>query len=159
MTITFAGPAAFVADIDRSRAFYEKILGQEVEADHGRHVAFKGGFSLWQADAAVTVIYGQKKQRQGSLAAKNFEMYFESDDIRAEWERVKGCCDSILNELEAAPWLQLGFRVLDPDGHIVEVGEPLPLLIKRLHREGMAPEDIHKNTSIPLEFVTHTLNN
>ncbi|WP_147821040.1 VOC family protein [Salidesulfovibrio onnuriiensis] len=156
MTITFEGPAIFVADINRSRQFYETVMGQKVEADHGPHVAFKG-FSLWQADAAVSVIYGPNEKRQGPLAARNFELYFESDDIRAEWQRVMNCCDTVLNELEAAPWLQLGFRVLDPDGHIVEVAEPLPQLIKRLHAEGMSPEDIYKNTSIPLEFVNHVL--
>lgn len=156
MSITFEGPAVFVADMDRARRFYEQILGQKVEADHGPHVAFKG-FSLWQADHAVQTIYGPTHKSTAPLDTKNFELYFESDDIRAEWERVKNSCNTVLNELEAAPWLQLGFRVLDPDGHVVEVGEPLPLLIKRLHAEGMSAKEINTGTSIPVEFVTQIL--
>lgn len=156
MNITFEGPAVFVADIKRARNFYEEMLGQEMLADHGPHVVFKGGFSLWQTDSATEVIYGQAATLKGPLDAKNFELYFETENITAEWERVRKECE-VINELAPAPWLQRCFRILDPDGHIVEIAEPLPQVINRLHAEGMSAEEINEKTGFPLEYVQYVL--
>lgn len=153
MTITFEGPAVMVADIDASRAFYSDVLGQEVLADHGPHVAFKGGFSIWQADHAIGVVYDGTETRPSVLGQKNFELYFESPDLDESWTRVDGKWKDIIHPIHVAPWGQRGFRLHDPDGHIVEVGEPLPVLIKRLLNEGLSPEEVTERTSIPVEFV------
>jgi len=157
VAINFKGPAIFVADINRSRSFYENILEQEVETDNGRHVAFKGGLFIWQTDVAFETIYKQEITPESSKSLHTHELYFESKNIHTEWERVKNCCDTILNELAAAPWMQLGFRILDPDGHIVEIGEALPRLIQRLYEEGMSVDAIHQSTSFPVEFIHSTL--
>lgn len=157
MTTTFEGPVLFVADINQSRQFYEQVMKQKVKADHGKHMVFENGFFLWQTDSATETIYGRSIEQKKHPAVGNFELYFESDDIRAEWERLKSSCDTIVNELAAAPWLQLAFRVQDPDGYIVEIGEPLPQLIKRLYEDGMSPAKINGNTSIPIEFVNDVL--
>jgi len=156
MNITFEGPALFVADITRSRIFYETIMGQDVLADHGRHVAFKGGFSIWQADYAISVVFEGAKGRPKALGLDNFEMYFESGDLDAAWERVAADPAALaraIHPVRVHPWGQRGFRLRDPDGHIVEVGEPLPLLVRRLMAEGMTYEEIAKTTSIPLDAV------
>lgn len=156
MSITFEGPAVFVADMARSRVFYETILEQAVLADHGPHVAFKGGFSLWQADHAVSVVYEGKKARSQTLERDNFELYFESEDLEAAWARVAADPSALaraIHPVRVHPWGQRGFRLRDPDGHIVEVGEPLPMLVQRLVGEGMTHEEIAKSASIPLDAV------
>jgi len=158
MTISFEGPAAMVADIDVSRAFYEDVLGQEVLADHGPHVAFKGGFSIWQADHAIEVVYAGKKTRPTKLGQNNFELYFESPELDESWAKVEAGWKDIIHPIHVAPWGQRGFRLHDPDGHIVEVGEPLPVLIKRLLNEGLTPEEVTERTSIPVEFVNMIAN-
>lgn len=157
MCINFEGPVIFVAEINRSRAFYEGVLKQKVKADHGLHVAFESNFFIWQTDSATQTIYGQAISPQKPPAIGNFELYFECSDIHTEWERLKNECDTIVNDLKAAPWLQLAFRVLDPDNYIVEIAEPLPQLIKRLHTDGMTPATINEKTYIPLEFIKNVL--
>ncbi|ADU62169.1 MAG: VOC family protein [Pseudodesulfovibrio sp.] len=153
MTMIFQGPALFVADIDASRAFYEDILGQPVLADHGPHVAFASGFSLWQADHATGVIYAGSRPRPATLGQGNLEMYFESETLDQDFARISERWQDIIHPVQPAPWGQRGFRLHDPDGHVVEVAEPLPLLVRRLLDEGLTVEQISASTSIPVEAV------
>lgn len=153
MTITFEGPAIFVADIRASRTFYEDLLDQEVLADFGANVPFKSGFSLWQADAAVGVIYSDTQKARDSQGQDNFEMYFEASDLDTAWTRVKKAGVRIIQPVREAPWGQRGFRLYDPDGHIVEIGEPLAVMVRRFTDDGMTPEQIAERSSMPLEMV------
>ena len=51
------------------------------------------------------------------------------------------------------PLGQRAFRVHDPDGHIVELGEPMPVVIHRLLGQGMTPAAVAKQTGMPLAIV------
>ena len=153
MTITFEGPAIFVADVKASRAFYEDLLGQEVLADFGPNVPFKSGFSIWQADHAMGVIHSGRRKPRESQGQDNFEMYFEAPDLDAAWARIKKADVRILQPVHEAPWGQRGFRMLDPDGHIVELAEPLPVMVKRFTDDGLTPEQIAERSGMPVEMV------
>jgi len=153
MTITFEGPAIMVADMQAARAFYEDLLGQEVLADFGANVPFKSGFSLWEAGHALNVIYKDGRRPPAPLGQDNVEFYFESPDLDAAWAKVSADWEDVIHPIEEAPWGQRCFRVHDPDGHIVEVGEPLSALIKRLHGQGMTAEAISERTTVPLPMV------
>lgn len=156
MTITFAGPAVFVSDMRASRDFYESLLGQRVASDHGTYVVYAGGFFLWQADNARQAMVDKIGSNPGRLGADNFELYFECPDLDSAWARVEAAAlgpNRIVHPIEEQPWLQRGFRLRDPDGHLVEVGEPLPALVKRLLGQGMTLEDISTRTTIALEAV------
>ncbi len=154
MTVSFEGPAILVEDIQRSRAFYEDLLGQEVLADFGQNVPFKSGFSIWKAEHATEIMYQGKRNSPSKLAQGNFEMYFESDDLEGTWKKVEGNWEDIIHPIHTAPWLQRGFRLHDPDGHIVEISESLPALFKRLLAEGMSIEEVAEKTGTPVELVT-----
>lgn len=153
MSITFEGTAVFVTDMVKARHFYATILQQEVMADFGKNVLFASGFSLWQADHATGVIFGGKQNTPIPVSHDNFEMYFESPELDTTWESVSRQWDDIIQPIHEAPWGQRGFRLRDPDGHIVEVAEPLPVLIKRLLNEGLTPEAVSARTSVPVEMV------
>jgi len=45
--------------------------------------------------------------------------------------------------------------MVDPDGHIVEIGEAMPTVILRFMSEGMSVEDVARRTGMPLEFAQH----
>lgn len=153
MTISFQGPAVLVSSIKRARSFYEQVLDQEVLADHGPHVAFKGGFFIWQAEHAVPIMYQGARQHEGPLGRANFELYFECEDVDGAFAKAKAAKAETVHAVIEQPWGQKGFRVHDPDGHVVEVAEPLPALVRRLMSEGMSLEQVHERTSIPLEAV------
>ena len=44
--LKFICPLIVVEDIERSRAFYEQLLGQRVMFDFGQDVQFEGDFSI-----------------------------------------------------------------------------------------------------------------
>lgn len=156
MEICFAGPAVLVADVAVSRRFYETVLGQAVLADHGPHVAFVGGFSIWLADHASEVVLGRPRSESGPLGADNLELYFESADLDGAYAAVRAAMSDeavLVHPIRVQPWLQRSFRLRDPDGHLVEVGEPLALLVKRLLADGLTAEEVSARTSIPLDGV------
>lgn len=48
-------------------------------------------------------------------------------------------------------------RFFDPDQHLIEVGEPVPVLVKNLSERGLNPKEIAEKTGIPLEVVEKLL--
>ena len=59
----FKGPAAYIADLDRSRAFYEGVLGLTVLRVMSRGetpiaVAYIEGLSIWLASDAYASLFG-----------------------------------------------------------------------------------------------------
>lgn len=48
-------------------------------------------------------------------------------------------------------------RFYDPDGYIIEVGEPLELVVKRFAQQGLSIEEVSQKSSMPLEFVDMVL--
>lgn len=44
----FMCPLVVVKDINRSRDFYENVLGQRVKYDYGENITFHGDFALHQ---------------------------------------------------------------------------------------------------------------
>ena len=134
MGVTFEGPAVFVADIAASREFYETILGQAVAADHGPHVAFAGGFSIWQADCALSVIFEDGAVLPEAAGRERFELYFESDDLEAAWERAEALTEEadlflvLGSSLQVAPANLLPRRAAARGAKLVILnGEPTPL--------------------------------
>lgn len=57
MSIKYCSSVICVKDVQKSRQFYESLLEQKVELDHGECVAFAGGFSLWLADHASRILF------------------------------------------------------------------------------------------------------
>jgi catechol 2,3-dioxygenase-like lactoylglutathione lyase family enzyme len=153
VTIQFQSSVLFVQDIEASRYFYEKLLGQEVEMDFGPNVGFKGGFAIWQIDHASQMIFERPANGAGQLGCENFELYFEAADLNAVWSRLADAGVLVVHPLREHPWGQCVFRVYDPDRHIVEVGEPMPVVIQRFLAQGMTTEAVAERTSMPLEIV------
>jgi catechol 2,3-dioxygenase-like lactoylglutathione lyase family enzyme len=153
VTIKFQSAVLFVQDIMASRWFYEELLGQEVELDFGPNVGFKGGFAIWQADHAAEMIFESATNGNGQLGRRNLELYFECPDLEIAWERLMDADVWPVHPLREHPWGQYAFRVYDPDGHIVEVGEPMPVVIQRLLAQGLSPEAVARKTLMPPEVM------
>ncbi len=152
MQINFISPAVLVRDVERSRQFYEEVLGQTVEMDNGEHVAFVGGFSIWQGEHAYGMIFGAD-QHYASGGAKEFELYFETEELEQAWQNSAAAGVETIHPIHEHPWGQRGFRLYDPDGHMVEIAEPLSCVVKRFLAEGLTIAEIAQRTSIPEPMV------
>lgn len=153
MEIKLISSVLFVKDIAESRKFYEDVLDQTALMDHGPNVGFNGGFAIWQQDHAGQMVFGSGKMSE-SVSKKNAaELYFETGELD---EAVKKLTDSrveFIHPLQEQPWGQRVTRFYDPDGHILELGEPMDCVIKRFLVLGLSPAEIAQRTSMPVEIV------
>jgi catechol 2,3-dioxygenase-like lactoylglutathione lyase family enzyme len=152
MTLQFQSAVLLVKDIAASRYFYEGLLGQTVEMDFGPNIGFKG-FAIWQVDHASQMIFERLPEAVKRLGQDNFELYFETDNLENVWTSLTAANTPVVHPLREQPWGQRVLRVYDPDGHIVEIGEPMPLVIRRLLAQGMAPAAVAQQTGMPLAIV------
>jgi catechol 2,3-dioxygenase-like lactoylglutathione lyase family enzyme len=152
MTIQFQSPVLLVKDIAVSRYFYERLLGQTVDMDFGPNVGFKG-FAIWQVDHASQIIFERPPKSATQLGQENLELYFETDTLENVWASLAAANTPVVHPLREQPWGQRVFRVYDPDGHIVEIAEPMPVVIGRLLAQGMTPAAVAERTGMPLAIV------
>lgn len=153
MAIKFCSSVLLVKDVNVSRNFYEGLLGQEIEFDHGACVAFGGGFSIWQKEYAHSIMKVQHYGHTANRQTPCFELYFEADDLDNILKKLSDKKIELVHETYEQPWGQRVFRVFDPDGHIVEIGEPMTAVVKRCLKSGLEPEEVAKRTSMPVDFV------
>ena len=143
-----------IADMKTSRSFYEKVLGQEVLMDHGLNVGYRSGLALLQRDYALAVIHGKKTRiKKGN----DVEVYFECGKIDEAFSAVQASGAGIVHGLQEQPWGQRVFRFHDPDNFVIEIGEPMGALVRRLREGGMTPGEIAAKTTLPEPVVQELL--
>jgi catechol 2,3-dioxygenase-like lactoylglutathione lyase family enzyme len=116
-------PLPFVADIVRAKRFYAEVMQLRVLEDHGDFVRFESGFALHDGAALHRTVFGGPAERTGPFGQRNLVLYFEDGDIDAAFARIAGQVE-LIHPVERQAWGQRVFRFFDPDGHIVEIGEP-----------------------------------
>ena len=133
-----------VADIRASRRFYEELLGLEVYQDYGINVC---GLALQQDFAWLTGVPADSVMRR----SHNLELCFETEEL-----------DGFLRELDRRPeirrlggviehgWGQRVVRLYDPDGHLIEVGEDMGLVVRRFLASGMTLEEVSGRMDVSL---------
>jgi len=146
--IKFMGSLITVADIKKSRDFYENVLEQKVEADYGENVSF-GGFSIHLQPHFKMLI----DNKDVVVGGNNFELYFEYDNLEQIVEKLKVKKVEFIHELQEAPWKQLGVKFYDPDKNIIEIGETLEYLSFRLYKQGNTFDEVSKLTGLSREFI------
>jgi len=147
-------PLITVNDILKSKEFYMNILKQEVELDHGENIAFKSGLAIHDKN------HFQKltgKQIEGE-SRNNMELYFQSDDIDNLEEVLESFNVEFIHKIIEQPWGQRVMRFYDPDDYIIEIGEPIEVVIKRFAAQGLVTEEISEKSSMPVEYVKMVLN-
>ena len=152
----FSSAVFFVTDIEVSKKFYCEMLSQKITLDHGRCVVFEAGFSLWFREYAHQIMGFANSDEQKS-ALPNAEMYFESVEIEKCLSYLKDNNIDFVHDMLEQPWGQRCFRLYDPDGHVVEVGEPMWVVIKRFSDLGWPVDRIVEKTFMPKEIVESVL--
>ncbi|QYZ78831.1 glyoxalase [Methanofollis formosanus] len=147
MEIAFRGPVLFVRDIERAKEFYINVLEQEVSLDLGVNVGFVGGLALWERGYVNDLLFeGKMAADEG---APRMEVYFETREIREVARRAGAAGVRFLHPLTEQPWAQLAVRFYDPDGHLIEVAEPMDAVVLRLANEGLSEAEIAERTFLP----------
>lgn len=122
----FINPIPFVSDIDRSRIFYETVLGLTIREDFGDFVLFEGGFAIHEGRALERTIWRQDLSPGEPYGRKNVLLYFEDDDVDAAFARIAPHVE-LIHPIELQAWGQRVFRFYGPDWHAIEIGEPQDL--------------------------------
>ncbi|MEJ2544009.1 MAG: VOC family protein [Calditrichaceae bacterium] len=150
--LKFVCPLICVEDISRSRHFYKNILKQEVLYDFGENVTFKGDFAI-HLKGHFQELLGEPAKYPVTFKTNSYELYFETDELEIMLKRLVENSIEFIHKILEHPWGQRAMRVYDPDGHIIEIGEPMELVIKRFHNKGFSADEICKKTYMPKDIV------
>ena len=144
-----------VADINASRKFYEDLFGLEVFQDYGRNIAFTCGLALQQDFDWLVDLPKEKVLKKSN----NAEIVFEEQDFDGFLNKLKEYPDiEYLGEVIEHSWGQRVIRFYDLDGHIIEVGEDMKMVIKRFLDSGMTMEEVSVKMDASIEDLMKLLN-
>ena len=144
-----------VADINASRKFYEDLFGLEVFQDYGRNIAFTCGLALQQDFDWLVDLPKEKVLKKSN----NAEIVFEEQDFNGFLNKLKEYPDiEYLGEVIEHSWGQRVIRFYDLDGHLIEVGEDMKMVIKRFLDSGMTMEEVSVKMDASIEDLTKLLN-
>lgn len=144
-----------VTDINASRKFYEDLFGLEVFQDYGRNIAFTCGLALQQDFDWLVDLPKEKVLKKFN----NVEIVFEEQDFDSFLNKLKEYPNiEYLGEVIEHSWGQRVIRFYDLDGHIIEVGEDMKMVIKRFLDSGMTMEEVSVKMDASIEDLTKLLN-
>lgn len=144
-----------VDDINAARKFYEDLFRLEVFQDYGRNIAFTCGLALQQDFDWLVNLPKEKVLKKSN----NAEIVFEEQDFDGFLNKLKEYPDiEYLGEVLEHSWGQRVIRFYDLDGHIIEVGEDMKMVIKRFLASGMNMEEIAVKMDASVEELTKLLN-
>lgn len=154
--MNFKGSLIAVQDIEKSKEFYQVVLGLEVMADLGVHVQLTGGMFLQTVDTWVEFIH--KKEDEIILENNACELYFEVDDMDEFIKLLDNRSDiDYLHPVVEHSWGQRAVRFYDLDKHIIEVAENIVMVVKRFIDSGMTIEETAERTGVEPQYIKNIL--
>nr|WP_325221583.1 VOC family protein [uncultured Oscillibacter sp.] len=146
-------PLLAVADMERSLAFYETVLGLRVVLDFGANKTLTGGLCLQTLDTWRSFLGTD----QVAFGGNDAEIYFEEDRFDAFAERLSTLPIQYVHPVKEHRWGQRVVRFYDPDRHIIEVGENMAAVCRRFLDSGLTPEQTAERMDVSLEYVRKRL--
>ena len=144
-----------VADINAARKFYEDLFGLEVFQDYGRNIAFTCGLALQQDFDWLVNLPKERVLKKSN----NAEIVFEEQDFDGFLNKLKAYSEiEYLGEVIEHSWGQRVIRFYDLDGHLIEVGEDMQMVVKRFLASGMTMEEVSAKMDVSIEDLTKLLN-
>ncbi|WMJ82695.1 VOC family protein [Oscillospiraceae bacterium LTW-04] len=141
-----------VSDMVRAKQFYCQLLGMEVTADFGANITLSNVISLQTLESWQGFVNKPAGEiRFGHNAA---ELYFEEDDLDVFLEKLANWPNiHYVHPLKEHRWGQRVVRLYDPDGHIVEVGENMAVVVRRFLAGGMTVAETARRMEVPEAFI------
>ena len=148
-------PMLVVRDIDQSVEFYNRVFGLHVIMDFGANKTLTGGLALQTAETYQEFI----GDRAISFGGNSFELYFEEDDFDGFIAKLgqRNDIQYIGDGVKEAGWGQRTVRFYDLDGHIIEVGENMKMVVKRFIHSGMSMEETSRRMDVSVSDLEKLL--
>ena len=145
-----------VADVHKARTFYEDLFALELYQDYGLNIAFTCGLSLQQKfDWLVGISAEQIVQN-----SNNMELAFETEDFDGFLQKLRAYPQiRYLHDVMEHSWGQRVIRFYDLDGHLIEVGESMAMVIRRFLGEGLTMEQISVKMDASVNDLEKLLHN
>lgn len=150
----------FVKDALKARDFYVNLLGMTIVMNNGdQNFMFKEGFAIWQImeQNIISQKLGMDKISDANLPSR-FELCFETGELDTIYQKLKSNDVIFLHEINTELWGQRTIRFYDNDGHLIEVGEAMPIFLRRIYEEeGHNLEATSRRTFTPVEALQQIL--
>ena len=151
----FTSTVISVSDVSVSRKFYQDLFGLELYQDYGINISFTCGLSLQQEFDWLVSIPKETVMKR----SHNMELAFETRDFDGFLEKLEQYPGiERLGEVIEHSWGQRVVRFYDPDGHIIEVGEDMKMVIERFLSTGMTMEEVSVKMDVSIKDLTTLLN-
>ena len=152
----YAGNLLVVKDIEKSKKFYQEVLGLQIVSDFGANITLNGGISLQELQSWLMLI--GKKDSDLRFGSNTAEIYFEENDLDAFAFKLATLEDiKHVHGIKEFPWGQRSLRFYDPDGHMIEVGENMIIVVTRFINSGLSREETAQRMDVPLEYINFCL--
>ena len=136
-----------VSDIHASRRFYQQLFGLTLESDYGINVAFTCGLALQQRFHWLAGLPEDSVMQK----SHNMELCFEEEDFDGFLQKLAAYpAIERLGEVVEHSWGQRVVRFYDPDGHLIEVGESMPMVVRRFLDAGLSMEQAAKRMDLSI---------
>ncbi len=144
-----------VADMNTARNFYEELFGLTVFQDYGINISFTCGLSLQQDFHWLVGLPKENVLKKSN----NIEICFEEEDFDGFLNKLKKYPNiEYLGDVIEHNWGQRVIRFYDLDGHIIEVGEDMKMVINRFLASGMTMEEVSAKMDVSIGDLTKLLN-
>ena len=140
-----------VNDLEQSKKFYKHILGLKTILDFHGSVTLTSGIVLQSKEIWKELIH--KTDQEIIMLNHAVELSFETEDIDAFMYVLDQYHVTLLHPLKEGAWGQRVVRFYDLDGHVIEVGESMRKIIKRLLSQGFSYEELAHRLRVPLDYI------
>jgi len=98
------------SQIDRSRRFYETVLGLEADDTVPSRLYFHCG-------GVIVAVIDWRSEPLGPFQATPENLYFATDELDVVHDRAVSAGAGQLSSVETRPWGERSFYCVDPDGN------------------------------------------
>lgn len=110
-------------DVERLRAFYDKVLGEPGWED--------GGYVGWQAGSGMLMIGSHSEVKGRNESPGRIIVNFETPEVKQEFERIKGLGAEVSHEPyqpgDGGEGMDMWLATFaDPDGNLFQLASPMP---------------------------------
>ena len=142
-----------VKDVQKSKEFYKDILDLDVIDDFGANVILTNNIALQDLNKWREFI----ENREVVLNGNDKELYFEEENFDDFVKKLEGRNIDFVHRVIEHSWGQRAVRFYDFDRHIIEVAEPLEIVIKRFLNSGLSIEETAERMDAPVEYIKNNI--